>query len=444
MKTHLLWFTQDLRLTDNATLLAASHCDRLICVYFSAQNAHSQPAPFSAKAGEHRQRFVRQALADLQQRLNELGQSLLVLDGPAETQIPALVATYQVAAVFVSRQFGLNELRTINHVRHQIAPVVVYHCNTYTLFSPSTLPMAVEELPDTYSGFRRKAETQSIKLPQSAPTRLPPSPFSSASHVCDTTSIDANPAVTGGESAALDHCQRVFDSALPKHYKTVRNALDGWENSSKFSLWLATGCISARQLKACIDRYQHTHGPSESVYWLFVELLWREYFQWRALQIGIRLFQFQGTAKSRPLTSFYPERLAKWQQGTTPWPLVNACMLQLRQTGYLSNRGRQIVASCLINELQLDWRYGAAWFEQCLIDYDVAVNWGNWQYIAGVGADPRGGRHFDLAKQTETFDPDGEYVQRWLGLRASHAIEQLDSVNAADWPVTHAVTDMQT
>ena len=89
-------------------------------------------------------------------------------------------------------------------------------------------------------------------------------------------------------------------------------------------------------------------------------------------------------------------------------------MKQLSATDYLSNRGRQIAASCLINELEGDWRYGAAWFENQLIDYDVAANWGNWQYLAGVGADPRGGRHFNLAKQTEIYDADGRYRSRWL------------------------------
>ena len=89
-------------------------------------------------------------------------------------------------------------------------------------------------------------------------------------------------------------------------------------------------------------------------------------------------------------------------------------MKQLIVNGYLSNRGRQIAASCLINELEGDWRYGAAWFESQLIDYDVAANWGNWQYLAGVGADPRGGRHFHLAKQTGSYDADGSYRSRWL------------------------------
>jgi deoxyribodipyrimidine photo-lyase len=107
-------------------------------------------------------------------------------------------------------------------------------------------------------------------------------------------------------------------------------------------------------------------------------------------------------------------------------------MRQLKQTGYLSNRGRQIAASCFVNELGMDWRYGAAWFEHQLTDYDVAVNWGNWQYIAGVGVDPRGGRHFDLDKQAALYDADGAYTAKWApGVTDS----VLDSVDAADWPI---------
>jgi deoxyribodipyrimidine photo-lyase len=107
-------------------------------------------------------------------------------------------------------------------------------------------------------------------------------------------------------------------------------------------------------------------------------------------------------------------------------------MKQLNSTGYMSNRGRQIVASCLVNELRLDWRFGAAYFEQQLLDYDVASNWGNWQYIAGVGMDPRGGRHFNIEKQTRQFDPEGAFIREWQGETTS---TQLDSVDAADWPI---------
>ena len=108
-------------------------------------------------------------------------------------------------------------------------------------------------------------------------------------------------------------------------------------------------------------------------------------------------------------------------------------MHQLNHTGYMSNRGRQLVASCLVHELGLDWRYGAAYFETQLIDYDVCSNWGNWQYLAGVGADPRGSRQFNLEKQTQMYDPNHEFIERWQG-RDSRA--QQDVVDMVDWPIT--------
>ena len=112
-------------------------------------------------------------------------------------------------------------------------------------------------------------------------------------------------------------------------------------------------------------------------------------------------------------------------------------MKQLNATGYMSNRGRQLVASCFVHELALDWRYGAAYLEQQLIDFDLSSNWGNWQYLAGVGADPRGHRQFDLAKQTQIYDPQQQFIKRWRGQDNSLP---LDSTDASDWPISSGVS----
>ena len=93
---------------------------------------------------------------------------------------------------------------------------------------------------------------------------------------------------------------------------------------------------------------------------------------------------------------------------------MNAFMRQLKLTGWMSNRGRQIVASYLVNELGVDWRFGAAWFEEQLVDYDPASNWENWQYLAGVGTDPRGRRAFNIEKQRQMYDVNGEFIRRYL------------------------------
>ena len=236
----------------------------------------------------------------------------------------------------------------------------------------------------------------------------------------------------GGERAALAQLEAYFSSDRPAHYKHWRNELDGWSNSTKFSPWLANGNLSVRRLHKRLRDFEQEQVANESTYWIFFELLWREYFQWVARKLGHKLFSAQGVAKHKKQCCFYPERYQKWCHGNTPYPLVNALMNQLNQTGYMSNRGRQIVASCLVNELQLDWRFGAAYFEQQLIDYDVASNWGNWQYIAGVGMDPRGGRHFNIDKQSRQFDPEGRFIRDWQG---EVTAPQLDSVDAADWPI---------
>jgi deoxyribodipyrimidine photo-lyase len=126
------------------------------------------------------------------------------------------------------------------------------------------------------------------------------------------------------------------------------------------------------------------------------------------------MFALRGIQNKDPNLTYCPEHFNAWCCGETNNEFVNAFMRQLLHTGWMSNRGRQIVASYLINEMSIDWRYGAAWFEQQLIDYDVAANWGNWQYLAGVGTDPRGRRHFNIEKQRQTYDPECTFITRWL------------------------------
>jgi deoxyribodipyrimidine photo-lyase len=215
-------------------------------------------------------------------------------------------------------------------------------------------------------------------------------------------------------------------------YKQTRNCLDGFDGSSTFSPWLANGNLSVREVAHCIFDFERARVSNESTYWLFFELLWREFFYWRAEVDGKSMFMLSGKTGKPRRSTFEPRNFARWCAGDTNYPIVNALMRQLVATGWMSNRGRQIAASCLINELDGDWRFGAAFFEKHLIDYDVGSNYGNWQYIAGVGSDPRGGRHFNLSKQTAEHDPSGLFIAKWGGVRP----HQPDFVtDAADWPI---------
>jgi deoxyribodipyrimidine photo-lyase len=236
------------------------------------------------------------------------------------------------------------------------------------------------------------------------------------------------------EWKALSHVTEYFKTDYPQTYKETRNALMGKNNYTGLSVFVSLGLISVKQIVRCLEEYEAFHGKTSGTEWIYFELLWREYFFWMSYQYKAKLFAFTGISNKIPLLTFYADRFKAWCNGTTKWPIVNACMKELNETGLLSNRGRQIVASALVNELGVDWRYGAAYFQQQLIDYEVGSNWGNWQYIAGVGSDPRGGRHFNLQKQTELFDTDGSYRKYWLGENATMQFN-VDNLDCNGWPI---------
>ncbi|MEM9768946.1 MAG: DASH family cryptochrome, partial [Cyanobacteria bacterium P01_D01_bin.71] len=193
-----------------------------------------------------------------------------------------------------------------------------------------------------------------------------------------------------------------------------RNGMLGANYSSKFSAWLALGCLSPRRIYQAVQAYEAERVRNDSTYWLVFELLWRDYFRLICLKHGDRVFYPSGLRGLQVDWKQDWPRFGAWREGKTGYPLVDANMRELAATGFMSNRGRQNVASFLTKNLGIDWRMGAEWFESLLVDYDVCSNWGNWNYTAGVGNDARGFRYFNIPKQSKDYDPDGAYVKHWL------------------------------
>lgn len=435
MKLGLVWFGDDLRCADqNMLWRAIQEVDYLICLYCDEPH-NNHPSRYATQGmSANRRRLLNQGLQDLALQLQALGQTLFVSSMDAATSLNLLLNEIPISHLYRNHHGGWDEQQTLNRIESRYSDVRIHLDHGLSLFTPSQLPFDITQLPDSFSKFRRLVENLDVFPPLPALQKLPPAPTFDIQCIrpWQLKQIEDNSMFTGGERAAVDQLSDYFSTNLPSHYKETRNELDGWENSTKFSPWLAQGSLSARQIKASIDVYERDHGANESTYWIYFELLWREYFHWYATCYGKQLFLPGGLSGKQTQGSYYAERFRKWSQGNTPYPLVNACMKQLNETGFMSNRGRQIVASCLIYELGIDWRYGAAYFEEQLIDYSVGSNWGNWQYIAGVGADPRGGRHFNLQKQTEQYDPNLHFIHKWQGQIFD---TQLDSVDAADWPI---------
>jgi deoxyribodipyrimidine photo-lyase len=219
-------------------------------------------------------------------------------------------------------------------------------------------------------------------------------------------------------------------------YKDTRNGLLGVDFSTKLSAWLALGCITARQIHRSLLAFEdgsdggkwkgvpgYGKGENQGTAAVRFELLWRDYMRLCTRKFGPRLFHLGGfrnddsypwkmPSKGQPQLQ---EILIRFLNGTTGTGLIDASQRELLLTGYTSNRARQNVASFLSKHLGLNWMLGAEWYESLLVDYDVSSNWGNWQYVAGVGNDPRGeARVFNPIKQAFDYDADGEYIKAWV------------------------------
>ena len=450
MNTVLCWFRNDLRLHDHAALAAAQHggATHLLPVYCHAPAHDVTPWGFARK-GRHREAFEGAALRGLSQRLTALGNPLLTCRGAPATVLPALAQALGATTVVCEDIAAPEEQAQVAALR--AAGLQVHTVWQSSLLDPATLPFAPAQLPAVFTTFRQAVERNGVAPPSplAAPAALLPPPPAGAlsddvlhavgaqgmidqvgsertvatdagrradSHQagCDARSSFpyGTPACDGAEAAALAHLTQYLSRKLPHSYKATRNGLTGLDYSSKFSPWLATGALSARQVMAALREFEATHGANDGSYWLWFELLWRDYFRQLHLQHGPALYRARGLS-AQPLAPHNAQGFSRWCQGDTGEPLVDAAMHELSATGYLSNRLRQLVASYLVHDLRGDWRAGAAWFESQLVDFDVYSNQGNWLYIAGRGTDPRGGRRFNPQKQTQDHDPDGRYRRMW-------------------------------
>ena len=218
----------------------------------------------------------------------------------------------------------------------------------------------------------------------------------------------------GGESEGLKRLHNYFfETKKLGFYKKTRNGLIGTDYSSKFSPWLANGSLSARTIYWNVKKFEEDEIKNQSTYWLIFELIWRDYFKYISLKHGNNIFKIGGILNKNYAWSSNRKIIQNWINGETKDDFVNANMIELKRTGWMSNRGRQNVASYFAKELTLDWRIGAAYFESILLDYDVHSNFGNWMYVSGVGNDPRD-RKFNTQLQAERYDPAHLFRNRWL------------------------------
>ncbi|EXB94223.1 Cryptochrome DASH [Morus notabilis] len=437
----IVWFRNDLRVLDNEALYKAWISSReVLPVYCVDPRLFGSTYYFGfPKTGALRAQFLMECLADLQKNLMKRGLNLLIQHGKPEEILPTLAKTLGAHTVYAQKETCSEELNVETLVSKGLQKVVLQSSSGQTNRPSSTknpklhlvwgttmyhiddLPFYANSLPDVYTQFlEAKCTVRScIKIP----TSLGPPPSiddwgcvpSIEQFGLSSKNVSKGMTFIGGESAALS---RVYDyfwkKDLLRKYKETRNGMLGPDYSTKFSPWLASGSLSPRLIYEEVKRYENERLANDSTYWVLFELIWRDYFRFLSVKYGNSLFHLGGPRKVEKRWSQDNTLFESWRDGQTGYPVIDANMKELSTTGFMSNRGRQIVCSFLVRDMGIDWRMGAEWFETCLLDYDPCSNYGNWTYGAGVGNDPREDRYFSIPKQAQTYDPEGEYVAYWL------------------------------
>ena len=421
---NLVWFRSNLRVEDNTSLSKAIRDSSRVIGYINIDPTIFELSDYGFKKTEKfRTKFLLESIQDLKKQLNGINISLIITNQDFETSINSIIEKYNIRSIYMQKEWTRDELAEEKQIPKHINLIKDFD---QFLYSPESVKEVYENIPRGFSNFRKKCEKYlNIEYPLQIPK-----PLDKKNNIDDVYSIPTLNDLgfeefrvhknsvfkfLGGETSAKERVyQYFFETKRISKYKLTRNGLLGKDYSSKLSSWLANGSISVRYVYMQIKKYEEEIEKNESTYWLFFELIWRDFFKYVSMQHKDKFFSKSGIYGDSKDWSNNKDLINRWINGETNEPFVNANMRELSQTGFMSNRGRQNVANYLTKELKIDWRIGAEYFESLLIDYDVHSNYGNWLYNAGIGNDSMPFRKFNPKLQSERYDPNKEYEKLWL------------------------------
>jgi deoxyribodipyrimidine photo-lyase len=422
----IVWFRDDLRLSDNPALTAAVETGRpLLCLYvFEEDSAHIRPLGGASRWWLHH------SLTDLAERLHAAGSRLDVFTGSAAGVLAAVAEDMKAGAVFWSRRYGAAERAVDDRVEKHLRArdIVVETFNGTLLHEPSAVRSKTGTAFRVFTPFlRASVALGSPGKPLPAPERLPHPPAMNAPK--GHTTIDAlallpsKPDWSGGLRATWTPGEAAAQAALHDFlasgiasYGEDRNR-PALAATSRLSPHLRFGEISPRQVATKARHAADAGAAAEGEVDKFLsELIWRDFAHNLLVEHpDLAVDAVQPAFRHFPYRAKDGAALDAWQRGRTGYPIVDAGMRELWQTGVMHNRVRMIAASFLIKHLLMDWRLGEQWFWDTLCDADPASNPMNWQWVAGSGADPAPYfRIFNPTLQGEKFDGKGDYVRRYV------------------------------
>lgn len=416
----IVWFRSDLRLHDNQALVEAMQSsDEIYPVYIFDPRIYRNKTSFGfRKTGVLRAKFIIEAVIDLRNSLAERGLNLLVRIGYPEDIIFELAKHLRTNWVFCNRERTHEEVLIQDRLEKKLWTIgqEMRFVRGKMLLYTQDLPFPVTHAPDHFATLRKETEHfVRIRKPLDIPEMRQGQLDMEEGEVPTLEELGyrkpfhkvTNPFFRGGENHVINHLQNLLD----KKDDPVQMAECG---DSRLSPWISHGCLSPKYL------YYYAVGNEDNSFFecsksLAVSLLWRDYYRLIGKKYKNLIFVTSGPLGVARGNSYIDlDRAEPWLNAQTGVPIVDACLTELILTGYLSHRGRILVANHLVNELKSNWLIGAEYFESLLLDYDPCSNYGNWNHVAGVGVDQTKDKIHSFSNQEKLMDPNGTYVEYWL------------------------------
>ena len=420
----LVWFRNNMRVEDNSSLTKAINESDNVIGFINIDPKIFISTKYGFKKTEkYRAKFLLETISDLKSQLEILNISLIVTHRDFGQSINEIIDQYGITNIYTQTEWTRDELREESFIPDEINLIKDFD---QFLFSPNDVKSLYDNIPRGFSNFRKKCEKylsvndtlsipKSLNLDNKITIDYPIPSLSDLGFKDFEVHKDSVFRFNGGETNGKNRIRKYFfETRNVSKYKLTRNGLVGEDYSSKFSPWLANGSVSVKYIFKSLKEYEEEVEKNDSTYWLYFELIWRDFFKYVSMQHKDKFFNKDGIYGEDKEWSDDKDVLFNWINGKTNEPFVNANMIELSQTGFMSNRGRQNVSNYLTKELKIDWRIGAEYFESMLIDYDVHSNYGNWLYNAGIGNDSMPFRKFNPKLQSERYDPDKSYEKIWL------------------------------
>lgn len=394
------WIRRDLHLTDNAPLHAALKAGSVIPVFILDPAFDSQSL--------RRKNFLYEGLHTLDDELRACNSYLVIRHGKPLEALKQLMEETEAGAIFAEEDFTPYARKRDQEIEHHLP---LHLISGQTVHHPNAILKADGKPYTVYTPYSKawKAKLPSKLTLYPAPEKITTPSGIASKHL---PPFIVNPLFPAGEKEALVRLEEFLFKRIFS-YGEDRNRMD-LEGTSSLSPYLRFGMLGLRQaVSAAMQAISQKRGAGAEI-WLN-ELIWREFY----IQIlyhfpHVSKTAFNSTLANIPWRNDESEFQA-WKNGKTGVPIVDAAMRQLKEIGWMHNRTRMIVASYLVKDLLIDWRWGEAWFMENLLDGDVAANNGGWQWTAGTGTDAAPYfRIFNPVLQSAKFDPHGEYIRRWV------------------------------